>query len=239
MVNLESIKKEILKAKTIAISEHVNPDGDSLGSLLSIDHHEFRRPFGNIKLIDIDAASVGEMIHLLLKKLNIKITEDIALNLLTSIIVEIDSFQLPNVTDKTFKICSELLEKKIDFHKLVNLIFWSQTKESLLLAGICFLRFKFLKKNQLVWSIITKKDFAQAKGKDEDVDAVADQMRSIKEVKIAVLFREKENNHIRVSLRSKGKINVAAIAEKFNGGRVGTLTLLAAQFQGTENQFTN
>ncbi len=55
-------------------------------------------------------------------------------------------------------------------------------------------------------------------GKDEDVDPLADEMRSIKEVRIALLFREKQKNRLRVSLRSKGKINIASVAEKFGGG---------------------
>lgn len=279
---------KILKAKDIVVSGHVNPDGDSIGSLLSfglgleklgkrvymvshdgvpkryrnlpgasriirktqkscdlaiavdcsnkemlgktfkvfstardileIDHHEFRRPFGDIKLIDPGASAVGELIYILLKELRVKISEDIAQNLLTSIIVETDSFSLPNVRPLAFSICAELLDKGVDFYKLVNMVFWSRTREQVILSGICLSRCKFMKHGKLVWSIVKTDDFKKVGGKDEDVDTVADEMRSIKGVKIVVLFRENVKGYLRVSLRSKGKINIASIAERFGGG---------------------
>ncbi len=94
----------------------------------------------------------------------------------------------------------------------------SKSKESVLLTGICLKRCKFIKNNRIVWSIIRKEDFNKVKGKDEDVDPVADEMRSIHGIEIAILFRENQKNVIRVSLRSKGKINVSRIAESYNGG---------------------
>lgn len=288
MNNLEKAKQKILQAKTIAISGHINPDGDSIGALLSlglglkklgkrvymisidglpkrykllpgagrilkkidkpldlaiavdcgseellgktldvfkkakdileIDHHEFRKPFGTLSLVDNNAAAVGEVIYMLLKELNIAITKDIAQNILTSIIVETNSFRLPSVRPYTFDICSELVKNGVNFYKLVDMVFWSESRETAILTGICLSRCKFIKNSRIVWSIVRKKDFDSARGKDEDVDAVADRMRSIKGVEIVVLFREKKHNKLRVSLRSKGKINVAKVAEYYNGG---------------------
>ncbi len=98
------------------------------------------------------------------------------------------------------------------------MVFWSKSKQSVLLTGICLERCKFINHNRLVWSIIKQEDFKKVHGKDEDVDPVADEMRSIHRVEIAILFRETRKDEIRVSLRSKGKINVARIAESYNGG---------------------
>ncbi len=288
MSNIKAAISAIRQAKTIAISGHINPDGDSLGSLLSlglalkksgkrtyllclvkipkkyfslpgiklikkvinqpldlaiavdcsnkeilgdawqifnrakkileIDHHEFRRPFGEIGLIDHKAAAVGELIYKLIGCLKIKMSRPIAQNLLTSIIVETDSFRLPNVSAFTFRICEKLMKNKVNFYKLVDTVFWSKSKETVILSGICLARCKFLKNNRIAWSIVKQKDFLTIKGDDADVDAVADEMRAIHGVKIAVLFREKSKDTIRVSLRSKGKINIAKIAEYFGGG---------------------
>ena len=288
MEGLREAKRCILKAKVIAISGHVNPDGDSLGSLLSlslglksigkrvyslcqdeipatysslpginrvtkttkkkvdiaiavdcstkellgetfsvfkearsileIDHHEFRRPFGGIRLIDYKAAAVGELVYILLRGLNIKIIRDIAENLLTSIIVETNSFRLNNVRPFTFRLCAQLLESGVDFRKLVDTIYWSRTKKSLILSGLCLERCKFLANSRLVWSIIRVKDYIKVKGRNYDVDAVPNEMRAIKGVEIAVLFREKDKKRLRVSLRSKEGINIASIAEKYGGG---------------------
>ncbi|RJP28793.1 MAG: bifunctional oligoribonuclease/PAP phosphatase NrnA [Candidatus Omnitrophota bacterium] len=283
------VKDAILRSSNIAIASHINPDGDSIGSLLAlglgieklgkkvhlissdgvpkryrslpgasriknkineqpdlaiavdcsnkeilgktygrsfrsakevleIDHHEFRRPFGTIALIDKKSAAVGELIYQLLKKLRVGITKDIAHNLLTSIIVETNSFRLPTVKPLTFEICTDLIKKNVDFHKLAETVYWSRTRQSVILSGICMKRCKFLKNGSLAWSIIRKKDFEMVDGSDEDVDTVADEIRSIQEVEIAILFREKNKKHLRVSLRSKGRLNIASIAEKYGGG---------------------
>lgn len=288
MLDFETVKQKIIKAKTIIIAGHINPDGDSIGSLLSlglgmeklgkrvymvsadgvpkryrflpgadrilkntdktadlaiavdcsnkeilgrtynifrkakdileIDHHEFKRPFGNLFIIDYKAAAVGELIYLLLEKLKVNIDKDIAENILTSIIVETNSFRLPNIRSLTFEICKELIKKGVDFYKLVDTVFWSRTKESAVLSGICMARCKFIENGRLAWSIIRRKDFELVKGQDEDVDAVADEIRAIQGVEIVALFREKNKKSLRVSLRSKGKINIATVAEYYKGG---------------------
>lgn len=186
--------------------------------ILEIDHHEFRRSFGNIKFIDKNAAAVGELIFIILEELNIEIDRDIAQNIMTSIIVETNSFRLPNVRAETFEICAKLFKIGINFYKLVDTIFWSQTKEASILSGICLARCKFLDRGRLAWTIIRKEDLSRFKGRKEDVDSVADQIRSIKGVKIVIFFREIDKSTLRVSLRSRDRINIAQIAETFSGG---------------------
>lgn len=288
MKGINQAKRKILEARDIVISGHLNPDGDSIGSILSlglglerlgkavymvsyegvpkryrqlpganriirhtsispdlaisvdcgtkemlggafdifekaklileIDHHEYRRAFGDIILVDHKAAAVGELIYTILTYLNVGITKEIALNILTSIIVETNSFRLPNIRPLTFDICARLIKLKVDFYKLVNTVFWSKSRESAILLGICLSRSRFLKNGRMAWSIIREEDFDMVGGKDEDVNPVVDEIRSIKDVEIAILFREKKNSLFRVSLRSKGRINVASLAETFNGG---------------------
>jgi nanoRNase/pAp phosphatase (c-di-AMP/oligoRNAs hydrolase) len=69
-----------------------------------VDHHEFRKPFGDIAFIDIGAAAVGEMVFELLDELGVKIINNIAQNILTSLIVETSSFHLPKVRAFTFEL---------------------------------------------------------------------------------------------------------------------------------------
>ena len=191
---------------------------EKTGSILEIDHHELREPFGDAQLVDTKAAAVGEIIYALLSRLKVTITQEIAQNILTSLIVETNSFRLPNVTPFTFKVCADLLSSGVDFYRLVDMVYWSHTREVAVLSGVCMARCCFLAKGRLAWSVIRKEDFRKAKGKDEDVDAVPDDIRAIKGVDIAILFREVDRHCMRVSLRSKGGINVARLAALFGGG---------------------
>lgn len=186
--------------------------------ILEIDHHEFRKPFGDIGIIDHKATAVGELIYTILKKLGIKINRDIAENILTSIIVETNLFKLHNVTPEVFSICAELLKTGVCFSRLVDMVYGPKTRESMMLTASCLMKARFLKNGRIIWSVITKKDLAMVGGKDYDGDAIASEMNSMKGVKIAVLFREKDKRTWRVSLRSNGDINVGKIAKQYYGG---------------------
>lgn len=287
-LEFRKIRNAVKESRTIAISGHTNPDGDSIGSLLAlglglesigkkvymlcqdevplnyrslpgarrilktakknvdlaiavdcsiidlldknievfrkaayvleIDHHAFRKPFGNIHLIDHSASAVGEIVYILLKKLGIKITRGISENILTSIIVETNLFKLPNIKPGIFAICADLLKKGVDFSKLTNKVYGPKTKEAMMLSAVCLLRAKFLKKGRMIWSTLTNKDFIKVRAKHYDADAIANEMNSMKGVEVAVLFREKNKKILRASLRSKGDINVGKIAQEYKGG---------------------
>lgn len=286
--NIEEIKNILHKSESIAISGHLNPDGDSIGSLLAlglglesigkrvymlccdqipqkysslpgafrliktintkidlaiavdcgnkevigplfeifrkadnileIDHHHSRNSFGDLSLIDSEATSAGELVYKLLLELGIKINSSIAQNILTSIIVETNSFRLPGIRSGSFEICADLLRTGVDFYKLSEAVYWVNSRESALLSGICLSRCRFSSQGQLAWSILTKKDFEKIGASEADADPATEKIRSIQGVKIAILFREKTKYQLRVSLRSKCGINVSTIAEKFGGG---------------------
>src|SRR5690554_1894129 len=286
--NTKLIREIIGNADSIAISGHMNPDGDSLGSMLSlglalkktgkkvymiccdniphnylslpginsiqkglqktvdlaiavdcgskdllgqsleifekaktileIDHHRSRSPFGDVMLVDSEASSAGELIFELLQDLAIPITSDISQNILTSVLVETNSFRLPGIRPKTFEICANLLRAGADFYKLAETIYWVTSRETAMLTGICMSKCEFSQTGELAWATLTKKDFAKADANDSDADSVTEQIRSIKGVKIAILFREKNNSHYRVSIRSKKGINISLLAEQFGGG---------------------
>jgi len=286
--NIEKIKDVLHNSKSIAISGHINPDGDSIGSLLAlglglesigkkvymlccdqipqkytnlpgafrlvstintnvdlaiavdcgnkemigpvfevfkradaileIDHHHSRNPFGNLSLIDSEATSAGELVYKLLLELGIRINSSIAQNILTSIIVETNSFRLPGIRSSSFEICADLLRTGVDFYKLAEAVYWVNSRETALLSGICLSRCRFSYQGQLAWSILTKKDFEKVGASETDADPATEKIRSIQGVKIAILFREKTKYQLRVSLRSKCGINVSTIAEKFGGG---------------------
>jgi phosphoesterase RecJ-like protein len=187
-------------------------------SIVEIDHHAFRIPFGDLCIIDTQASCVGEIIFKLLYTLQVTVTKDIAKNVLTSIIVETSSFRLPKVRAFTFEICRRLMQTGVDFYSLVDAVFWSKNKETAILSGLCLARCKFMDNGRLAYSLVRRADIKKVKGKDEDVDAVADEIRSIKGVDIAILFREKSKQLSRVSLRSKGNINIGKLAQRYGGG---------------------
>jgi phosphoesterase RecJ-like protein len=125
-------------------------------SIIGIDHHQFRQPFA-FELVDTGAAAVGELVYILLWSMRARITRPIAEDILTSIIVETNSFRLPKVRPFTFAVCAELLKTGVDFRALVNMVYWRRSRASVLLLGRCLERASFLKRNRVIWSFLKKK----------------------------------------------------------------------------------
>lgn len=187
-------------------------------SILEIDHHEIRTSFGDISLVDTEAAAVGELIYILLKELKVSLSKKIAENIMTSIVVETNSFRLPKIRAFTFEVCGDLVSRGVDFYKIAEMVYWTKSKESLLLTNTALSRCAFSANGALVWSILRKSDFDKIGAREEDASAVAGELLLLKGVKIAVLFRETGADTLKVSLRSKGKLNVGAFADTLSGG---------------------
>ncbi len=185
---------------------------------VQVDHHDFGNSFGKIQVLEEDAAAVGEIVYELIKALKVEITPAIATCLLTSIIVDTGSFRFTNIRSKTFDICSRLLRKGVDLQHLIEESYWKKSRSVAKLSGYAIMNADFSINGVVAWSTVYQKDFKRFGAHISDVDAVADDLRSIEGVKIATVFRETERKMFRVSLRSKYGINVANVARNFGGG---------------------
>ncbi len=185
---------------------------------IEIDHHVFRKSFAHVSLIDKNAAAVGEMVYHLVNLLKIPIDSDMASAMLVSMIVETGSFRLPTVRSLTFSICADLISRGVDYYRIVERSYWTRTKEEAALLGLCFSRIKLFKQGKIAYTYVTSKDMRRLGARDEDVDPIADQIRMLKKVKAVLFFREMEGRRWRVSLRSKGLVDIGRVAEEFGGG---------------------
>jgi len=186
--------------------------------IIEIDHHVYRTRFGDIQLVDQAACSVAEIVFYLLKELKVRIDKKIAECLLTSIIVESLSFSRQDVQTSTFEICCQLMGSRVNFREISDRYYWKKRLSAIHLSGLCLARTKLIARNQLAWSIVTKRDFEAFKGQQEDVDSVPDDMMMIEGIKVSILFREVEDNILRVSLRSRDHVDIGFLASIYGGG---------------------
>ena len=119
---------------------------------------------------------------------------------------------------RTFEICAKLLEADVRFSSISERYYWRKNLPAMVLTGLALTRIKTAHQGKVVWSQITQKDFKQHKGRQEDVDSVADDLLMLAGAEISLFFREIDNNMLRVSLRSKGKIDVGYLATTYGGG---------------------
>lgn len=185
---------------------------------VNIDHHATCGHFGTINWIDPTASAVGEMIYNLCKAIGGKVTREIAECLYMALVTDTGSFHFPNTTDRTLKVASELIKagvKPADISEAVyNNYPWSRIE----LMRQVLNTVQRDPSGRVAWmrQTLEMKDISGAV--DGDNNGFVNMPLAAREVVASLYMREVAPESYRVSLRSKGDINVAKIAEKFGGG---------------------
>lgn len=192
----------------------------SAKSVAVIDHHPQKSgdEKGWVVWVEPKAAATGEMIFTLLRTLGVTITEEIATCLYAALISDTGAFHFGNTTPGTLKLAASLLEHGVDPQELAYRVIEARSFAATQLLARMLSKAKFEPELGLCWSVLTIQDFRKTKTTDEDTENFVNFLRAVEGVEVAVLFREIEPKHIKVSFRSKGRVNVAAIANQFGGG---------------------
>jgi phosphoesterase RecJ-like protein len=197
-------------------------------SIVVIDHH----PYKNAKRrsdqkgeandwvvwVEPRAAATGEMIVALLNALKVPMTKEIATCLYVALISDTGVFHFSNTTPKTLRLAASLLEYGVDPQELAYRVMEVRSFAATQLLGRMLSKAKFEPALGLCWSVLTLKDFAQTGTTDEDTENFVNFLRAVDGTRVAVLFREIEPKHIKVSFRSREGVDVSAIARQFGGG---------------------
>jgi len=197
-------------------------------SVAVIDHHPYKNAGHKsaqkkevndwVVWVEPRAAATGEMIVALLNALKVPMTKEIATCLYAALISDTGVFHFSNTTPETLRLAASLLEYGVDPQELAYRVMEVRSFAATQLLGRMLSKAKFEPTLGLCWSVLTLKDFAQTGTTDEDTENFVNFLRAVDGTKVAVLFREIEPRHIKVSFRSKGGIDVAAIARQFGGG---------------------
>ncbi len=170
----------------------------------------------SINLIDPKASATGELIYKLLYSLDIPIDKAIATNLYTAILTDTGGFKYSNTTPESLKFASQLVEAGANPWEITKEVYEKFSFNRLRLLGLSFATIE--KKGKIASITITMDMFKKTKTSIEDTENFVDFPRKIKDIEVAVLFREDGKNLYKISLRAKGKVNVAKIAQVFGGG---------------------
>jgi phosphoesterase RecJ-like protein len=184
--------------------------------LISIDHHTSGRPFAHVNWIDPRATATAEMVYRLAREAGVKISPEIATCLYTALMTDTGSFMFKGTNEQTFALARELVLAGADPAHCARSIYFahSTAKMRLLGAALCNLH----REGPLAWIWVTREQMERSQAKEEDCEGIVNYALSIQDVEVAAFFREMADGRYRVSLRSKGTLNVADIAERFGGG---------------------
>ena len=186
--------------------------------VVNIDHHATCDLFGNINWIDPTASAVGEMIYNLCKAIGVRVSREIAECVYTALLTDTGSFHYSNTTDRTFKVAGELVKAGAQPAKLSEAVYNSYPWCKLELMAQVMATAKRDKTGRIAWLRQSLDMLDKTKAEECDGDGFVNLLLTVGDVQAAAFLKEKEQGVYRTSLRSKGDINVARIAERFGGG---------------------
>lgn len=184
--------------------------------LVNIDHHLTGRPYAGLNWIDHSAASVGELVYRLVKAAGGIVTPQMATCLYATVLTDTGGFTYGTVKESTFAVARELVLAGADPVGVARDICYSATMSKVLLLGAALNNLK--REGRMAWLWITHQDMLRTCAAEEDCEGIVNVAVGISGVEVAVFLRELPDKQIRLSIRSKGKVNVAEIAEKLGGG---------------------
>jgi phosphoesterase RecJ-like protein len=209
----------------------------SVGRRFFIDHHQplARTPFKG--WIDTKAAASAEMVFDILKSLQVRIEPDMAAALLTGIVFDTGSFIYARTSPRTFKTAYELRILGASPSDIHHRLYECSSSAALMLMKAAISSLELRADGRIACMTLGRGDFEASGALYEDAEGLINMPLSAQDVEVSLLIKESPENGLRCSLRSKGKINVATIAQRFGGG--GHTTASGFRYDGTVTEAKN
>ena len=183
---------------------------------INLDHHNSAREFADLNWIENEASATAELVYKLAKSAGVKITPEMATCLYTAVLTDTGSFCYAGTNSATFELALDLVRHGANPVEIAKSVYFANPASKMLLLGKALSRLTI--ENRLAWMHVTREDMLHADAAEEDCEGVANYALGIEGVEAAAFFRELPDGRFRVSLRSKGAVNVAQVAESFGGG---------------------
>jgi bifunctional oligoribonuclease and PAP phosphatase NrnA len=188
------------------------------GKLINIDHHVTNQAHWPLTWLDPNAAATGEMIYKIIQNLGVPIDRDIALCLYTSIFTDTGSFRYSNTSPESMRIAATLLEAGADPWLVTENVYESFAFRRLQLLGSVLAGIERSADGRIAWVVVTDELYRKTQTSSEDTDNFVNFVRSAKGVEVAVLFRQTGEAEFKISMRSKGRVDLSGLAVSLGGG---------------------
>ena len=218
--NIEKIDSDYDAVFVIECSDVQRPGIDGLDSqfTVNIDHHATSEHFGTVNWIDSTASAAGEMIYNLVKAIGGRVTKEIAECVYMALVTDTGSFHFSNTTDRTLKVASELIKAGARPASISEAVYNNYPWSRIELMRQVLATVKRDESGKVASMRQTLKMREEAGAVDGDNNGFVNIPLAARDILACVYMREVGQDVYRVSLRSKGDINVAKVAERWGGG---------------------
>jgi phosphoesterase RecJ-like protein len=184
-----------------------------------IDHHLTQQDWADIKLVDTSAGACAEIIAELLERWGVRLDSRMATAMFVGIVADTGWFMFSNTRPVTLRLAARLMEAGVDTDRVYQLLYQNERAERIALHTRGLAGMELLDNGRIAVMKIRKSDFADVKAHINDTENLINVPLQIRTVEVSVLISEPlDAGPVRVSLRSKGQVDVARFAEQFGGG---------------------
>ncbi len=191
-------------------------DGLAADLIVNIDHHRSGASFAAVNWIDPDAPAVGAMLYELAAASGLPLSAAMATCLYAALLTDTVHFTSASTNAETFGVAKHLVELGADAPGIAEAVYHSYRPARLWVLGAALRRFQI--DGPVASSALTYQEITEAGAETEDCEGVVNYVVGVEGVRAGVFLRELPDGRFRASLRSKGWVDVATVAERLGGG---------------------
>ena len=186
--------------------------------VINIDHHLGNQCYGVINWVDSAAPAVGEMVYRLAQGLKVSLEPEVASCLYLTLVTDTGGFRFSNATAAAFEAAATLVREGAHPEQVSQWLYESQPLAVVRLLGEMLQTLQTHEAGRVATGRLTREMFARVGASPGDSEGLIDHLRSIAGVDAVALIRELEDGSHKVSLRSRGEVDVEKIARHHGGG---------------------
>jgi len=186
--------------------------------VINIDHHVNNTMYGEINWHDESAAACGEMVFDVVKGLSVPLSKTIATHIYLAILTDTGSFHYSNVTPRTFEICHQIASVGVSPTALASQVYRQSSIGKLNLTGTLLKNMELVSNSRVAILYVDDQILSETRCAPDDMEGLINLPLTAKDVQAVVLFKKAADKHFRVSLRSKGNVDVRSVAANHGGG---------------------
>jgi phosphoesterase RecJ-like protein len=186
--------------------------------VLNIDHHVGNTHYGSINWIDESAAACTEMVFTLVESLGVGLTPAIATHLYLGLLTDTGSFHFSHLTPRSFEIARRCVEAGADPQWIARTHYDSGTLGRVRIFGHVLNTMQLDASGHVALLTMTTESARTAGASDDDTDGLINFPLTVKDIDAVGFIKEVHGGEWRISMRSKGGVDVGAIARAHGGG---------------------
>ena len=186
--------------------------------VINIDHHPGNSGYGAINWQDDSAAACGEMVFTLIEAISAPMTPDIATHIYLAVLTDTGSFHFSHLSPRTYEVAGRCVAAGADPQWIARTHYDSSSLAKVRICGAVLNDMVIRGGGHVALLAVTRPLMADLGATSDDLEGLINFPLTVKDIEAAAIFKEVGDGDWRISMRSKGNVDIGAIAKQFSGG---------------------